>query len=81
MDPPSDASRSDRDKAAVCAVAAGLLRECEHLQRAMRDLPRGGSVATTGSLAAQIRDARDKALEVVDAAIAILNLRPGSSAA
>jgi hypothetical protein len=68
-----DTSRSDRDKAAVCAVAAGLLRECEHLQRAVRDLPRGGSVATTGSLAAQIRDARDKALEVVHEAIAIAN--------
>jgi hypothetical protein len=31
-DPPSNASRSDRDTAVVCAVAAGLLRECEHLQ-------------------------------------------------
>jgi hypothetical protein len=69
-DPPTDASRSDRDKAVVCAVAAGLLRECEHLQRAMRDLPCSGSITTAG---AQIRDARDKALEVVHEAIAIAN--------
>jgi hypothetical protein len=31
----------------------------------MRDLPRGGSVSATGSLAAQIRDARDKSLEMI----------------
>jgi hypothetical protein len=72
-DPPADASRSDCDKAAVSAVTSGLLRECEHLQRAIRDLPLSGSVATAGSLAAQIRDARDKALEVVYEAIAITN--------
>jgi hypothetical protein len=72
-DPPTDASRSDRDEAAVCAVAAGLLRECEHLKRAIRDLPRSGSVATTNDQAAQIRDARDKALDVVHEAIAIAN--------
>ncbi len=66
-------SRSDRDTATVCAFAAGLLRECEHMQRAMRDLPRGGSVATTGSLAMQIRDARDKSLEIIREAIAITN--------
>jgi hypothetical protein len=73
MDPPTDASRSDRDKAAVCAVAAGLLRECEHLRLAMRDFSRGGSVVTAGSLAEQVRDACDKALEVVHEAIAIAN--------
>jgi hypothetical protein len=80
-DPPTDACHGDRDKAAVSAVAIGLLRECEHLQRAMRDLPRGSMVATTlpphvattSSLAAQIRDARNKALEVVHEAIAIAN--------
>jgi hypothetical protein len=72
-DPPTDASRSDRDTAVVCAVAAGLLRECEHLQRAMRDLPPSGSVATMGSLAVQIRDACYKALEVLHEAIAITN--------
>jgi hypothetical protein len=71
-DPPSDATRIDRDEA-VSAVAAGLRRECENLQRAIRDMPRSGSVATAGSLAAQIRDARDKALEVVHEAIAIAN--------
>jgi hypothetical protein len=72
-DPPTDASRSDRDKASVSAVAAGLVRECEHLQRVIRDLSRSGSVATPGSLAAQILDARDKALEVIHEAIAIAN--------
>jgi hypothetical protein len=74
-DPPTDVSRSDRDAAAVC-VAAGLLCECEQLQRAMaamRDLPPSGSVATTGSLAAQIRDASDLALKVVNEAITIAN--------
>ena len=39
----------------------------------MRDLPHGGSVAAVGSLAAQIRDAHDKALEVAHEAIAIAN--------
>jgi hypothetical protein len=77
-DPPTDASHGDHDKATVCAIASGLLRECKHLQRAMRDLPLGGSVATTGGLAAQIRDARGKALEVVDEAIAIANLTHSS---
>ncbi len=73
MDPPADVSRSDRDTATACPFAAGLLRECEHMQRAMRDLPRCGSVATTGSLAMQIRDARDKSLEMIHEAIAITN--------
>jgi hypothetical protein len=75
-DPSTDASRSDRDKAAVSAVAAGLLRECGQLKRAIRDLPRSGpsgSVATTGDLSAQIRDARHKALDVVHEAIVIAN--------
>jgi hypothetical protein len=72
-DPPADASRSDRDKAAVRAVAAGFIRECEHLRRAMRDLPRSDSVATAVCVAAQVRDARDKALEVAHEAIAIAN--------
>jgi hypothetical protein len=72
-DPPSDATRIDLDKGAVGAVATGLVRECVHLQRAMRDLPRGGSVANTASLAAQIQDARDLALKVVNEAIAIAN--------
>jgi hypothetical protein len=39
----------------------------------MRDLPPSGSVATAASVAAQIRDARDKALDVVHEAIAIAN--------
>jgi hypothetical protein len=44
-------------------------------------LPCSGSVATTGDLAAQIRDAHDKALDVVHEAIVIANSTQSSVAA
>jgi hypothetical protein len=73
-----DASPPDCGKAALCAVATRLLRECELLKRAMCDFPPSGSVGVAGSLAAQIRDARAAALEVVHEAIAVENLTHSS---
>lgn len=73
-DPKRGASGADRkQQAALRSVAAGLLRECENLKRAMRDLPPSGRVAIAGSLEVQIRDASNKAVEVVYEAIAIAN--------
>ena len=77
-DPLTNAGRAARDRAAVCAVAMRLLQECEQLQRAMRDLPPSDGFAIIGSLAAQIRDAHEKALAAIHAAIAIANLTHSS---